>query len=132
MSSDEVRQALARGYCTKENETKELDSTLINAMAEEVMNLCQSPELREIVVGEQWISVKERLPSEMAFYICMMDEEPEHGTRIDIVFYAIRGYGSMAVKETGWAVPVLHGWANNKVTHWMPLPQPPITERKEK
>ena len=31
-----VRQALARGYCTKENENKTVDATLIEAMAIEV------------------------------------------------------------------------------------------------
>lgn len=72
-----------------------------------------------------WVSVNERLPDEMAFYVCRMDVEPDMGTRIDIVFYAIREYGSMAVKETGWARPVIYGWANNTVTHWMPLPRLP-------
>jgi len=31
-----IRQALARGYCTKENEGKVLDSQLVDAMASEV------------------------------------------------------------------------------------------------
>src|SRR5574343_30842 len=33
----QIRAALARGYCTPENSSKELDSTLIEAMAQEVL-----------------------------------------------------------------------------------------------
>lgn len=33
----ELRGALARGYCTKENEHKVLDAVLIEAMAQEVL-----------------------------------------------------------------------------------------------
>lgn len=39
MEKDELRGALARGYCTKENENKEVDATLIEAMAQEVEKL---------------------------------------------------------------------------------------------
>ena len=33
----QISQALARGYCTPENEHKELDATLIEAMTEEII-----------------------------------------------------------------------------------------------
>ena len=33
----QIRQALARGYCTPENEHKELDAVLIEAMKEEII-----------------------------------------------------------------------------------------------
>lgn len=39
---EEIRQALARGYCTKENEHKELDATLIEAMAIEMKPVIDS------------------------------------------------------------------------------------------
>jgi len=39
MNKVELVQALARGYCTKRNEHKELDVDLINDMAKEVMKL---------------------------------------------------------------------------------------------
>jgi len=72
----------------------------------------------------EWISVKDRLPKEMGYCICLMDDTPGLGKRVDIVFYAIREYGSMAVEKTGWGIPVLYDWANHEVTHWMPLPNP--------
>jgi hypothetical protein len=34
---DQVRQALARGYCHPDNSHKELDAKLIEAMAQEVV-----------------------------------------------------------------------------------------------
>ena len=36
---DKIRQALARGYCSESNKNKELDSDLIEAMAEEIFPL---------------------------------------------------------------------------------------------
>ena len=39
LRKDEIMGALARGYCSKENEKKELDATLILAMTDEVMKL---------------------------------------------------------------------------------------------
>ena len=39
LKREEVLGALARGYCTKENENKTLDSALCNAMADEVIAL---------------------------------------------------------------------------------------------
>jgi hypothetical protein len=36
MNKDEIRQALARGYCTKRNENKVLDLNLIEDMAVEL------------------------------------------------------------------------------------------------
>ena len=41
MTMIEIRGALARGYCHPENENKELDSDLINAMVEEIAALEQ-------------------------------------------------------------------------------------------
>jgi len=35
----EIRQALARGYCSESNKNKELDSDLIEAMVEEIFPL---------------------------------------------------------------------------------------------
>jgi hypothetical protein len=42
MDKEKVREAMARGYCTKRNENKVLDANLIEDMAEEVMKLPSS------------------------------------------------------------------------------------------
>lgn len=39
MTEELIRQALARGYCTKENELKVFDPVLIDAMAREILLL---------------------------------------------------------------------------------------------
>lgn len=39
ISRDDIRGAMARGYCSRDNAHKEIDVTLINAMADEVMPL---------------------------------------------------------------------------------------------
>ena len=36
---EQIRMALARGYCYPENSHKEMDSALVNAMAEEVVKI---------------------------------------------------------------------------------------------
>lgn len=38
----EIRMALGRGYCTPENEKKELDIVLLNACAEEIFPIFES------------------------------------------------------------------------------------------
>ena len=48
----ELEQALARGYCADANASKELDATLIVAMADEVMQALEADRqkiLREII-----------------------------------------------------------------------------------
>jgi hypothetical protein len=44
-----IRECLARAYTTKDNSSKEVDVTLMEAMAEEVMNMLDKP-LPETVV----------------------------------------------------------------------------------
>lgn len=48
---DQIRMALARGYCTPDNSHKEMDSTLVNAMAEEVMKIMPEGELWDEFAG---------------------------------------------------------------------------------
>jgi len=54
---DQVRMALVRGYCTPENSHKEMDSTLVNAMAEEVVKIITNkiPQPKSCE-GCEWIS----------------------------------------------------------------------------
>lgn len=46
MNANEIRGALARGYCHKENENKILDPNLIEAMAQEIQGLICTPQPR--------------------------------------------------------------------------------------
>ena len=47
----EIRGALARGYCTKENERKVLDSVLLEAMADELEEL-----LTDLQIELSWMT----------------------------------------------------------------------------
>ena len=42
-----LREALARGYCSPENEKKELDATLIEAMVKEAVKALTSPDTQQ-------------------------------------------------------------------------------------
>ena len=39
MNETQLRQAMARAYCTPENEKKDLDATLIEAMIKEILSI---------------------------------------------------------------------------------------------
>jgi hypothetical protein len=70
-----------------------------------------------------WINVKERLPeykegtTEIVIVSGIEDNER-------YVFYAeIHAYGKKEKAEDIFSVP---GWKKMNVTHWMPLPEPPL------
>ena len=46
MNETLLKQAMARGYCTPENEKKELDSTLIDAMVKEILSIPIEPPVK--------------------------------------------------------------------------------------
>jgi hypothetical protein len=65
----------------------------------------------DVAPKSAWISVDERLPDKQAQYLIVDDE----------------GYMEVALwtRQFGWFSHVNRG---NKVTHWMPLPEPPKGE----
>lgn len=83
-----------------------------------------------------WISVKDRLP-DAAGYECLVCAVNENYNQTH-VFTAHTGYG-----EPGWWTGNVHYMSRAtspsdnklhhalKVTHWMPLPEPPTEERDE-
>jgi hypothetical protein len=72
-------------------------------------NVCEF--FRAYAPQSEWISVDERLPDKQAQYLIVDDE----------------GYMEVALwtRQFGWFSHVNRG---NKVTHWMPLPEPPKGE----
>ncbi|WP_294785703.1 DUF551 domain-containing protein [uncultured Eubacterium sp.] len=73
-------------------------------------------EIRRFVDGEQWISVDDRVPESSGTYIvCCKEQELKHVTFAK--FYKKLGYWELKGARTFW-----------KVTHWMPLPEPPKEE----
>ena len=63
----------------------------------------------------EWISVKERLPSEKGHYLCRW-----HGVTCPEGMTDVLNFDG---KEFPWTT--IFPSARNIVTHWMPLPEPP-------
>ncbi|MBS5189872.1 MAG: DUF551 domain-containing protein [Lachnospiraceae bacterium] len=70
-------------------------------------------EIRRFVDGERWIPADERTPETSGTYIvCCKEQDLKHVTFAK--FYKKLGYWELKGSRTFW-----------KVTHWMPLPEPP-------
>lgn len=87
--------------------------------------LARAKEERDAAISEfrgfsqdkpRWISVKERLPDEKSGRVIMTDGER--------YYIAPREWMHRINGEAGIYIPANHG-AGAKVTHWMPLPEPP-------
>ena len=70
------------------------------------------------VTVHEWISVKDRLPKRHGRYLVFVKNLTRWHVLDNPVFVADFVYGQ-------WN---FHGWEDNCVTHWMPLPQPPKGE----
>ena len=81
------------------------------------------------VTVQEWISVKDRLPDKTGRYLVLKNRiAPDclGGNRTDIVilrFFVDKGF-RMPTHIPDW----INEEINEKVTHWMPLPQPPKGE----
>ena len=81
------------------------------------------------VTGQEWISVKDRLPDETGRYLAVKKRiAPDElgGNRTDIVilrFFVDKGF-RMPTHIPDW----INEEINEEVTHWMPLPHPPKGE----
>ena len=112
--------------------TKEKLIELLNEADELVKELCgglndnhgNGPRADHLIANgvtvQQWISVKDRLPDKMGKYVCRY------------VFGEEEGY---PFEQVLWYYPQLEkphfqheGSMGMRVTHWMPLPQPPKGE----
>lgn len=60
----------------------------------------------------RWVSVKDKLPEEVGFYLVYMPKVTGH---MEVSFYSA-GYGW----DTGIRI-----YKNDMITYWMPLPAPP-------
>lgn len=63
MNETLLRQAMARGYCTPENEKKELDAVLINAMVKEILSIPIEPPVMP-KIADAWEDIKPNYPCE--------------------------------------------------------------------
>ena len=73
-------------------------------------------------VPVRWIPVTERLPDNDDFVLVVASGQAEN-IRLDNAFEL----GQFSMSE-GWILEMWPEWEDPKVTHWMPLPEPPEAE----
>lgn len=86
-------------------------------------------QLKELGVGfgemvevqvQKWISVDERLPEVSDVVLVVANGKPRENITLDNALLIASFWG-----EEGWIADGFEGWDALKVTHWMPLPEPP-------
>jgi Lar family restriction alleviation protein len=78
--------------------------------------------IAELEEAQRWIPVSERLPEDRVTILAAFNNR-EILTAKYYKYY--EGFGSV---ENYWRI---EGWHSGNVTHWMPLPEPPIVYGKE-
>ena len=74
-----------------------------------------------IKCGGEWISVKERLPESDNLVLVSADGKPIENVTL-VGAYELAVYDP---EEKEWILEMWPEWGDVKVTHWMPLPEPP-------
>lgn len=69
------------------------------------------------VTVQEWISVKDRLPEDGEYVVCIAKRNPFSRFMPMVA----------RIKKNGWANPITEQYIS-EVTHWIPMPQPPKGE----
>ena len=69
------------------------------------------------VTVQEWISVKDRLPENGRYVVCIAKRNPFSRFMPMVA----------RIEKNGWANPITEQYIS-EVTHWMPIPQPPKGE----
>lgn len=79
----------------------------------------------DMVNHARWIPVIERLPdSEEDVLVCAIDVNDEDRT-VHISSYSVALFGGRKLGYKRWCEPYEYFSHHHKITHWMPLPEPP-------
>lgn len=96
---------------------------VLNALCDMALqSLGEPPAEREEVATPQWISVKERLPERHQDCIIAFDHNGQ----------LITAHGLLKWNGERWTIGVSDLSYPGRVTHWMPLPQPPKEQEAKK
>ena len=71
----------------------------------------------------RWIPVEERLPDHDELVLVIASGKPKENITLDEAVELATLYSD------GWCLETWPEWVGAKVTHWMPLPEPPEVER---
>ena len=66
------------------------------------------------VTVQEWISVKDRLPEDGEYVVCIAKRNPFSRFMPMVA----------RIEKNGWANPITEQYIS-EVTHWIPMPQPP-------
>lgn len=84
------------------------------------------------VTVQEWISVEDRLPDDIGYYLVVYRDKYNGSTSIALDNYVKCGAGEWWASEFACDITKQFLWATKlqeqEVTHWMPLPQPPKGE----
>ena len=69
------------------------------------------------VTVQEWISVKDRLPEDGEYVVCIAKRNP----------FSMFMPMVARIKKNGWVNPMTEQYIS-EVTHWMPMPKPPKGE----
>lgn len=71
----------------------------------------------------EWISVKDRLPEIDGNVLVIVNGKPHKNVTLESA-YELAEFSP----SDGWILEMWPEWETPKVTHWMPLPEPPEAE----
>lgn len=74
------------------------------------------------VTVQEWVSVTERLPGNEDFVLVITSGKAGNIELVNAIELA-----SFSMSE-GWILEMWPEWEDPKITHWMPLPEPPKGE----
>ena len=124
---------MAKEYIEREAAKRELLSWAVSInhpeylMRDDAMHVIDSMPAADVVEQEQeskptngWISVEDRLPERNQAVLGWYKDNP----------FAGYTYGVVSWNGKGWVFVYAQRYVTN-VTHWMPMPEPPKTEKME-
>ena len=125
--------AKAKEYIEREAAKRELLSWAVSInhpeylMRDDAMHVIDSMPAADVVEQEQeskptngWISVEDRLPEKNQAVLGWYKDNPFAGYTYEVVSW----------NGKGWVFVYAQRYVTN-VTHWMPMPEPPKTEKME-
>jgi len=86
---------------------------------EEITDL--NTRIAELEAERRWIPVSERLPEDGVAVLVAFTENPKDIDILTAKYY--KHYAGFGGLDNWWNI---EGWHTGNVTHWIPLPEPPI------